>query len=223
MNCLPPNVLTPFLVALTVGFGACAPNDGGQVGEETQVCQSVQETTLDTSEESPLGFAAEELLGAVSGARQIPIRWEGGDASQLSLELNQAGVITFQDREWVDSQTGEEAGSGGELGLGDCDDVLVAEMQMRLITDDGRLDETWPVLVLATSGNTATISYSFDTVNGSLDIASFAPDGEIDALSAYVDVEFSASVVSGSIYGQAESSDGDTVSSARFAIANFGP
>lgn len=222
MYYLPPNRRT-LLLALTLGLGACAPSGGGQVGEETLVCQSVQDTVLDALEESPLGFVAEEVLGAVSGTHLTPLTWVDGTGTQLTLSLGQVGEITFEDREWVDSETGEETAPETELGLGDCDDVVVLDMQLGLVTDDGRLDESWPVSVVATSAARAEISYAFSAVSGSLELSHFAPEGVVDGISSYVDVEFADGNLSGRISGQVEDSNGDSVSSRGFDIAVFGP
>lgn len=222
MKRLPKHIL-PTLVFFTLmaELSACAPSGGGQVGEENFACLSVEDTVLDPSQESPLGFAAEQILSAISGTHQLPLTWADGGATSLTLELSSAGAITFQDREWVDSETGTEAPQ--EIGLEDCEDVVEIEMLLGLQTDDGGLNESWSVRVLATSANNATTTYAFDAVTGSLDIASYALEQDVDAVSAYVDVEFVSGVPSGSISGQSESSDGATVSSTGFEIATFGP
>ena len=222
MKRLSPHILPTLVIfTLTAELSACAPSGGGQVGEENFVCLSVEDTVLDPSQESPLGFAAEQILVAISGTHQLSLTWADGAASSLTLELSSAGAITFQDREWVESETGTEAPQ--ELGLGQCEDVIEIEMLLGLQTDDGGLNESWPVRVLATSANNATTTYAFDAVTGSLDIGSYALEQDVDAVSAYVDVEFVSGVPSGSISGQSESSDGDTVSSMGFEIATFGP
>ncbi|MCP4445118.1 MAG: hypothetical protein GY811_07215 [Myxococcales bacterium] len=218
-----PTLAAPLLlVATSIWLPACAPNDGGQVGEETVVCQAVESAELDPSEESPLGFAAEQVLTRVIGQHLVPLRWSNGESTELTAEFTLVGSLKFHDREWIDTSTGDAAEPTLEIERGDCLDIIEVEMQMNAATDDGRLAESWSVLVQTTSADSTSISHAIDGLDGTLDIASFAPEAPYDALTAYLEARFESDGLVGSVSGQSESSDGEVASATSFDIASFG-
>ena len=206
----------PQLVAL-LPFLALACT-GGQVGEETIVCQVVESTVLDP-DESALGIVPADLVASLSGTYQGELAWADGTSSAASLELTHTGgAIELHEREWQSDGGGEIAADPAA-----CGDVVVVPVQVEVQSADGRLDETWTEPLLADRPDAGWLQLSPDGYQGTLDPAAFAPPG--DATSSWVDLELEAPAAQLTLSGQVTNQDGDgdddTVSAEMFDIGTL--
>ncbi len=210
------------LVASSLGLGACAPKDGGQVGEENLGCQSVLSEPLTLDGDNPLGFTIAQVLELAEGDHQSALSWADGNDSVLHASLVFSGEASYEDREWIDD------GSGIEPALVDmdCNDILRMQVQVELSSEDGALDESYALQLEAGTSDEAHLSTELPTLTGSLVIEDFAPAGSYSSFRAFLDLSITSAGLSGTISGQAESSgsggDDGTVSATSFAIASFG-
>ncbi len=216
-------VPTKFIPLLFVLFNACAP-DNGQVGEETVFCEVYASESLQPQQNSALGFSPATISSFVSGMHNGTLRWASAEEGDFSITMEFTGTANFLSRAFG----GEPSDDGIEpqFDLG-CPDVVDLEMMVTLVSNDGRLNESWLVHLLAPSSVEASFSRELDELAGSLDIVSFAPSDDAVRYSVNVDVAFQdgslpGSPVSGRIVGQSENQDtGDTVSATSFDIASF--
>ena len=211
-------LLTPTLLLL--GLSACAPSDGGQVGEENLGCLPVSTTELGEGDQSPLGFAPSEVLAFAAAAHSAPIQWADDTTNQLTATLSLAGGIRYEEREFKsDDSGGIEPALEEETG---CLDVIVFEMTLALESEDGRLAESLSVELEASTAELATVSSSLELLTGSLDIVAFAPEGDFDDYRAFMTLALDATGLTGSIDGQASGEDGDIAFAQGYEIALIG-
>ncbi len=218
-----PTVLPAF--AKSVGaalvfssIAACAPNSGGQVGEEGFKCEATETTVLAPSDATVLGFTAEAAFEVVRGANAASLTWADDVGTQLSFSVGDALAMRYEDREWRDEEGNRDA---SEFSLGTCDDAIVIEALASVSTADGRLDEMWPVDLVAVSENDVRATGVFEVENGTLEIAAFAPEGEFSDVVGLFDIQFAPGGLSGHLDGQAEAQSGEDVSTTYFAIGEF--
>lgn len=192
---------------------------GGQTGEETTAACNETRTALETNEDSPLGFGADEVL-ATASANLATLEWFATDptygpesgTAELTLSLEATGTAAF-----VQSRTpdGREAFP--------CVDRVDVDVTVMLGTSGGALAETFPSTLRASQANLAELSHVFDggDVDGTLsfDAASLA-DRKVTRIT--FDANFSDGAVSGALSAGIEQSFGDTVSFTDMTIACFG-
>lgn len=193
---------------------ACAP-DNGQVGEETIQCKAVSMERIDRDEISPLGFSPAEILSFSEGTHSGTLQWADSMQSEVTINMQFTGEATYQVRDWVD----ENGGLAEQQLEIDCPNVMELEMEITISSTDGRLNESWPVQLRASSTIEATTSVQPQSFVGTLDVASFAPEGDFIRHRAFVDVDFQNGILSGRLSGQAESENGDVVSALSYDIA----
>lgn len=193
--------------------GTDDPSIGGQTGEETLGCLAVERDALAWSERSALGFSADELLGALGSERQATLTYADGTTTRLQLQLTRAeGDLSFEQREWVDGNTGIETAAAPS-----CNDVVSVPATLAVITTDGAFAEQLPLRLLAESG---TLANAF----ASLDLAELAGSYTPADASTYGQVLINFTLVfdgddwSGTIAGQGNSASAgspDGVASSR--------
>ena len=215
-----PHCLATLLITLT----ACAPSDGGQVGEETIGCLPVETQALTLEQTSPIGFSPMQVLDLVDGSHTAPLRWADGSETVLTTSFTYASEANYQDREWVDdNNSGGPEPAPAPADLGDCPDIVELSMTVTMQSADGALNESWTIALEATTADSSAFYQALDAVQGTLDIDSYAPAGNFDSKRAFLDFSIEASGVSGEITGQASGTDGDVAFADNFAIASFGP
>lgn len=191
---------------------------GGQVGEETVVCEPVRTTPLALDDVSELGFTPRALIDAAVRSHAAQLAWADGGTTALTLALSyRDGTAEFQDREWV----GDDGGR--EIAALDCADVVKLGLRVEAATEDGALSETWTVDALATSADALSLSADLEPIAGSLVIDDYAPPGEWQSTRAWIDLVVDAGGVAGTIQGQAAGEDGDVAFAQGFDIASIEP
>jgi hypothetical protein len=206
------------VTAMTTAMLTAVPGCGGQVGEETFMCDVVSRTPLALDEQTPLGFAARQVLDATMGEHPAVLVWAGGDETDATFELAYVdGSAEFLEREWVDD------GSGAELAPFDCADVVRFRVRLDASTTDGALAESWELEADAAVAGELTLTHLLSSLSGSLDITAFAPEGDFDGMRAWLNLRVDAGGVTGAISGQAEGSDGEVAYAEGYDIAVIGP
>lgn len=208
--------LTFSLLALS----ACAPKDGGQVGEETVVCKPVETQSLAVDQDSPLGFSAMDILDFADGSHTETLRWADGTETELTTSFSFENTANFHVREWVDDSMG--GGPEPALDMADCPDIVEMSMTVSMSTADGELNESWLIDLQAASVDSATFYQDLSTAEGTIMIDRFAPTGDHDSYRAFLDLTINATGITGTISGQAEGSDGETAFAQNYDIASFG-
>jgi len=212
------------LVALFLALAACAPSDGGQVGEETIGCLPVETQVLEVDETSPLGFTPMDVLTLVDGSHTEALRWADGGETELTTSFSFASAANFQDREWVDAGSSEDGQpEPAPADLGDCADIVELSMTVTMQTTDGRLNESWAIALQAVAVDSSGFYQELEALQGSLDIQSYAPSGDFDSNRAFLDFTITPSGFDGEIVGQASGTDGQVAYAENYPIASFGP
>jgi hypothetical protein len=103
-----------------------------------------------------------------------------------------------------------------------CDDRIEAELLLRLRSEDGALDDDFPVTYTALSTESASFradELGFAAFNGSFVITSTGPDGETLRLGAFGSID--PRQASGSLLAEWERNDGSGTPGAVFTVANW--
>jgi len=190
---------------------------GGQVGEETIMCTAVERVALTTSDSSPLGFSAQDVLNGIGGSQVMAMEWVDDRSADADLLVDyQAGEIWYEEREWLD-----DSENLAEIGT-DCPDIITIETTAQMTTNDGRLDESWDVILHAPLANEVSFFATLDAIDGELDPTEFAPPGDFDEIRAWVNVVIIDGAVTGDVRGQTSGSDGELAWAQNFEIGIFG-
>ena len=196
---------------------------GGQTGSESYGCQPETRTPLARDADSTLGFSADDFLVFTEGEHVRELTWKDGTKTQLTLTVTYAGGdIEFLDNEWKDDGSGQEVATIG------CVDTVAVEVEVQAKTADGALDESWPATITASQATASNLYLAPkpDEFTGTIDVASFAPEGS-DGVQVSFEATFAADSVEGKLSGIATKHEGDkddpdgTVSGTPFDIASF--
>jgi hypothetical protein len=210
-----------------VDGGSTPPQSGGQTGGEGIKCAPVKTLSLPLDESSPLGFSGDQALLAIEGDWTRTLTWAEGGTTDVVVAVTYAGdgTVEWQDREWINEATGQEAQQ--TAALGDCLDVLELPITIDFTTADGAFAETWTDVALAETTTYATYTHQLDlsALEGTYQLSAVPPD-ELDSVTSQVDITFEDSWVLGTIHAQRTNTDdaggGDTaVDSQRIDIATF--
>lgn len=208
------------ILALALTSLLACSNPDGQVGEEGGVtCGPIERIQLSQSEESLLGFSADDVLQAIGGMYTGQAMWADGTSSPASLSLDyQGGHLEYQDREWVDDgDVVDEIQT--DFGSFDCSDIIAIDLVVTLQTDDGRLAESWQTTIEASSQELAELYLSPEDYMGDLEVESFAPQpGETQNS---VDFRFEPSGATVNFTGVVTEEKGALISGTSFDIANL--
>jgi hypothetical protein len=219
------------LVAAAAGCGGGSDGDsqlgtgiaGGQTGEEGgAACKPVESTRLAWSERSPLGFSADELLGALGAEHSTRLTYDDGASTALTLTLERGteGALEYQEREWMSD------GSGAEIAVPECPPVVSVPVTLTFSTADVAFAEEWSFALLAenTARATASIRLDLDALRGNFTVTQ-VDVAEFDDVLAHLDLTLGRDGWSGMISGTATQTTGsgpdDTVSAQGFDIASF--
>lgn len=160
----PPVLL---LVAALSGCGSDADDrePGGQTGEESGGCAPERSNEpLGAGEVSPLGFSADELLATLGAERRQTLTWNDGTSTPVRLAILPSGLdVIFErvvDYECIPALQGYTGGA------------LKVPVVFTLATEDGALNETWPLTLRSSTESTAFAGHPVDpeALQGSLRI-----------------------------------------------------
>ena len=201
------------LAALTAACG------GGQVGEETAVCETVARTRLSLDAVSPLGFAPADVLAVADGGHRGRLSYASGDVTELELEVSfPSGSAYFEERAIRGSSTGAEI----DEGVDGCMDRAVLAVDVSVASGDGAMAEQWGIEAAATTADAITIERSLPALTGSLDVAAFAPPPPWSSLSGRIRLEVGGAL-SGRLWGTVTREGAESVSAEAFEIGIVDP
>jgi hypothetical protein len=177
-------------------------------------------TELRAEQSSPLGFTAQALLAAVTGAHVAELRWNAAPPeldfgpeqglSSVGLAVTPSGTPA-RFVHWVPRALGPDVG-------GCSPDEVQLDAQVALTTDGGAFAERFPVVLHATRADAAhiTISLPLASLSGGFSV-SLASGVRTNAV--VLDAELGAGVTRGTLRGQLERTLGDVASAQLFTYA----
>ncbi len=131
--------------------GAISIAYGGQTGAEVGInCNFDSPLELELDQESELGFSANDVLAEMGGSYEDTWTWADGSTSVATLKLeHRSGDVLYRQ-----SQPLPDLPEEGPP----CAHQLEIPATLTLSTDDGRLDERWPVRLVTSNGTWAELS-----------------------------------------------------------------
>ena len=209
---LPPNVL-PWSPGLSTPSTSCLAQkaETGSTPPPSALprmmpsgCVANAVTELGIDEVSDAGFSAGALLEEVTGSYEQDWTWSDGTVTPAALTLTaRSGKARWYEAE---AETG-----GAELAVS-CDPQLEAPATLTLTTNDGQLNERWPVRLLAAKLNDVSVQQTepISTLDGSFDLAEIEARLEIVVDSYAASFRISNGAASGSLAATAQSSAGSS-------------
>jgi hypothetical protein len=220
------------LLSVSIALGGCL---GGQTGTEENAGGGTTKdpaegggaacdahvTRLTPSETSPLGFALDSVLSAVTGARSAPLAWSedppeldfgpehGLGSVELSLVENTVGEPRFV--HWTPRALGPDVG-------GCAPDEVQFDAQVSFVTVGGAFAERFPAVLHVTRPDTTriTLTLALDTLSGAFSVS---PAPGVVTKAVVLDAELTAQGTSGTLRGQIEQTLGSVASARSFTYA----
>ena len=189
-------------------------NDGQSSGEETG-CVVMEETALALDGTTPGGYPVSESVGMLAGIHVADMTWNDDSPTDLTVTISDVSNARFQDMEvhW-----GPGPSPSIEIA---CNDQLVFDIQVSIVTEDGHLNETLSSTATQIEGAmTPSIMVDLSTGTGTFDVLDWT-DETFDSTSASLNADWDEDGIRGTIEGIGESSDGDFVMATRIEIATF--
>jgi hypothetical protein len=195
-------------------------------GEEGSGNCDEEETDLDPSAPTSLGFAAQAMLDLISGEHTSSLAWVDGrveygpesGVSEITLNITPVGAPSFVDRE----PKAASSGSGEEVGipLGEiytlCGDAIRQKVSIEVTTAGGALDEVVETTIEAKAADFASASFSIDLteIEGTFEATPAVRDNFVitrSSLSAQLGFTTHGSVGAFSVSSESRSTDGQAV------------
>lgn len=210
-------------------FGAENGTGGGGTLEGGSSCEE-DATELELDEVSPLGFAAEDVLGLAEGTHEATLTWvPDGSAmatttlepgiTEVTLVVEVAGPASF-----VDAEPPSSGSSGGMIELGwVCPDRVDVPVTVTLTTADGALDETLDGTLSATDAGSATllVPIELDELEGTFSFEVVSPEGGVP-IQTRLEVVFGEGIFAGRLSGTIEQRTDQVATAAGAVYAEWG-
>lgn len=176
-------LLVPCSLAVLLSVSACDPDDGPYLGQHGS--SGEPDCVDDRSDVEPemaagtYGLVAADVAAATAGTYQEELFWVPDESkSTLTVEVD----VVPSNARWVESRVNPDA-KNPNAGL--CVDRLEYDVDVRVMSDDGKLQETWTVTARAEGpeSNIATLVYRPESgdFQGSFDAPSDAKSLEFTA------------------------------------------
>jgi len=188
---------------------------GDKGGEETG-CVVMEETALALDGTTSSGHPVSDSVNILDGEHLAELTWNDESSTALTVSITDVSNPRFQDREvyWG-------PGPSPLIDL-ECNDQLVFDIQLSIVTEDGQLNETLSSTATQIEGETSpTIVVDLSTATGTFNVMDWT-DEAFDTTSASLSAAWNENGIQGSIDGIGESSDGDLVMATRIDVATFG-
>jgi len=164
--------------------GGNGTGEGGQGGLATGGggnCVVDSATEIAPDAETPLGFKASDVLAFLESAREEKLSWNPQQNFSYGPESGQHALSLSITRKGAPRLTKYKMASGpfGEIGLvgGDsCSDAIEIDLEVKLKTDQGALDETFETTVVVRHAKLVTIYHRLkdDKPNGSFAVGNIS-------------------------------------------------
>jgi hypothetical protein len=188
---------------------------GSNSGEETG-CVVMEETALALDGTTPSGYPVIDSVNILDGEHLAELTWSDDSSTALTVSISDVSNARFQDMEvyW---------GSGPSPTIDlECNDQLVFDIQLSIVTEDGQLNETLSSTATQIEGETSpTIVVDLSTATGTFNVMDWT-DETFDTTSASLSADWNENGIQGTIDGIGESTDGDLAMATRIDVATFG-
>jgi hypothetical protein len=167
------------------GTGGAGGLGTGNAGSGS--CHVVSATEIAPDADTSLGFKANDVLAFVEGAHSEQLTWNpqerleyGPESGQhvLTLEITRKGAPRLTHYAPNAGPFGEIALAGGDGAGGyGCSDAIEIDVQVRIKSDQGALDETFDSTIVARSDKAVSIYHRVkdDKLNGSFAVTKITP------------------------------------------------
>jgi hypothetical protein len=188
---------------------------GSNSGEETG-CVVMEETALALDGTTSSGYPVIDSVNILDGEHLAELTWSDDSSTALTVSISDVSNARFQDMEvyW---------GSGPSPTIDlECNDQLVFDIQLSIVTEDGQLNETLSSTATQIEGETSpTIVVDLSTATGTFNVMDWT-DETFDTTSASLSADWNENGIQGTIDGIGESTDGDLDMATRIDVATFG-
>ncbi|HTV18371.1 MAG TPA: hypothetical protein VMG12_06860 [Polyangiaceae bacterium] len=188
---------------LLLGLAACGSGSSGNGAKlaDSDCGDPIETRSLAWSERSPLGFSADELLGALGTEFRGRLTYDDGSTTSLTLGLARAsGSVAFES--WrTSSAAGGASAAAGAANDDACPDGLTLPATVSLATSDGAFAEAWPVSLIGRGAMSAigqATPLALDALMGNYMPAGVDP-ARYDTLRAQLSIRFAGAEWSGSL------------------------
>ena len=187
---------------------------GSTNGEETG-CVVMDETALALDGTTSSGYSVSDSVNILNGEHLADLTWNDDRTTALTVSISDVSNARFQDMEvyWG-------PGPSPLIDL-ECNDQLVFDIQLSIVTEDGQLNETLSSTATQIDGETSpTIVVDLSTATGTFNVTDWT-DETFDTTSASLSADWNENGIQGTIDGIGESSNGDVVMATRIDVATF--
>ncbi len=208
------------LALVLVGCGDKSGNDGDDTavgsnsGEDTG-CVVIEETALALDGTTSSGYPVIDSVNILDGEHPADLTWNDDASSALTVTISDVSNARFQDMEvaWG-------PGPAPAIDL-ECNDQLVFDIQVAIVTADGQLNETLSSTATQIEGETSpTIVVDLSTATGTFNVVDWT-DEAFDSTSASLSAHWNENGIQGTIDGMGFSTDGDVAMATRIDVATF--
>lgn len=162
-----------------------SPDDNGQGVDSGLNCDETTED-IDATEQTELGFSAEDLASAIAGRHTTTLAWLDGSGVQYGPESGTGEItleVTTGDARFVTSRPRESGGDEAAIDLvgPGCRNELELDVTLTLTSSGGALDETVDTVVRAVNPDFARAHFTLasDELGGTLEVSVAAPAGTV--------------------------------------------
>lgn len=183
-------------------------------------CDS-SETILDWDEDSALGFSGADLASALGGEATAPLIWAEGGETVLTLGLTWSDHVVFVDQ-W-EAEPPEDVDEYPDIAV-ICDDYVKVDATASFVTDDGLLDDAFPVRLVALTAELATLSVdavASDFANPGIFDSFHDPDATSEGVDITAEIA-AGGATEGQLSFFTEGTDGETAWASTDTVASWG-
>ena len=188
---------------------------GSKSGEKTG-CVVMEETALALDGTTPSGNPVIDSVNILDGEHLADLTWNDDGSTALTVSISDVSNARFQDMEvhWG-------PGPSPSIDL-ECNDQLVFDIQLSIVTEDGQLNETLSSTATQIEGETSpTIVVDLSTATGTFNVMDWT-DETFETASASLSAYWTENGIQGTIDGIGERTDGDLAMATRIDVATFG-
>ena len=208
------------LLALGCGDGKDNEDDTGFRDDtrsgEGSGCEVVEETALSVDETTPGGTSVADAITILQAEHAANLTWNDGTTTDLTVTITDVRNPRFEDHEVV-------ASGSGDVPLIEiaCNDQLVFDIQLAIVTADGQLNESVAHTAIQLDGALfPTIFLDVADATGTFNPTDWTEES-FDRIAANFTAEWNEAGIQGVIDGFGETEDGQVVSAARIEYATF--
>jgi len=191
-------------------------SNGADPSGEGFGCDVVEETPLELDGTTPTGASVQDAANILDGAHTATLTWNDDSTTGLTVTITEVSNPRFEDHEVVSSGSGPTPAIEIE-----CNDQLVFDIQISIVTEDGQLNETMAHTATQIDGATSpTLLVDLATTTGTFNPTDWTEE-TFDEVSASLTAEWTETGIQGLIDGMGTTTDGQIAMASRIDIATF--